>query len=34
MDYIIGNVFDDEYDEIYNIIVGFDKLQFHLKETW
>ena len=23
-DYIIADVYDDEYDEIFNLIVGFD----------
>ena len=26
-DYIVSTVFDDEFDEIYNLILGFDKLK-------
>ena len=33
-DYIVANVYDDEFDEIYNIIVGFDQLLHELKEEW
>ena len=33
-DYIVADVYDDEYDEIYNLIVGFDKLKAKLNENW
>jgi hypothetical protein len=31
-DYIVSTVFDDEFDEIYNLILGFDKLKSNLTE--
>jgi hypothetical protein len=27
MDYIVANVYDDEHDEILNIVQGFDNIQ-------
>jgi hypothetical protein len=33
-DYVIADVYDNEYDEIYYLILGLDSLLLKLTETW